>query len=70
LDYNREDYGHQSYNDNTDYNEESVEDGAFLRCSKFSKGFIACADGLYPHISLADRTKLLEDNPINVCYDA
>lgn len=31
---------------------------------------MACKDGLFPHISLVDRTKLFEDNPINVCYDA
>jgi len=63
-------YGGFFYNDDTEYMIESVEDGDYLRCSAKSKGFLACKDGLYPHISLVDRTKLKVDNPINVCYDA
>jgi len=63
-------YGDFSYNTEDGYFIESVEDGEYLRCSAGSKGFMACKDGLFPHISLVDRTKLFEDNPINVCYDA
>jgi len=49
---------------------EATVDGEFLRCESDSKGFFACKDGLYPHISVADREKLKADNPMKVCYDA
>jgi len=68
--YDRERFGSYKWLLNGSYNKEAETNGDFLRCPESTEGWFACEDGLYPMISVADREKLIADNPFKVCYDA